>query len=70
MNPNDEPALIAGCVGALLVLLTAFGVPITDAQKVAVIGFVGPAYALVAAFWIRNRVSPVPKLPPVNITPH
>ena len=64
MNPNDEPALIAGVVGAVLTALVAFGVPITAEQRVAVLGLVGPAYALGAALWIRWKSVPTSKLPP------
>jgi len=63
MNPSNEPALIAGGVGALLTVLVAFGVPITADQKVAIIGAVGPLYALGAAFLIRRAVTPNAKLP-------
>lgn len=58
---QNEPALIAGGVGAVLALLIAFGVPITPEQKLAVLGIVAPAYALFSAFWVRARVAPVAK---------
>lgn len=58
-----EPVLSAAGVTAVvtagIALLVAFGVPITDAQTVAVIGFVGVLGPIVAAVWARRRVTPV-----------
>lgn len=51
---RSEPALVAGAVQALLALLLAFGVPLTDEQVGAILG----ASAAVLAFVVRQRVTP------------
>lgn len=55
---NKEPALIIGAVEAGLVLAIAFGAPITESEKGAVIGFASAVLALVAAFTTRQLVTP------------
>lgn len=64
---DNEPAIIAGAVGSALLAATAFGLPITPDQKVAIIGCVGPFYALGASLWIRHKVTPNAKLGPTNV---
>jgi hypothetical protein len=63
---NQEPVwTIAGITSvavALLSLIAAFGIPITEEQEVAVIGFVGTVAPLVLAYFARKRVTPVEKL--------
>lgn len=49
-----EPALVAGIVQALLALLLAFGVPLTDEQVGAVLAL----SAAVLALLVRARVHP------------
>lgn len=60
---QSEPVLSAAGVTAVitagLAVLVAFGVPITDAQAVAVVGFVGVVAPIVAGVWARRRVTPV-----------
>lgn len=51
-----EPALVAGVVQALLALLLAFGVPLTDEQVGAVLAL----SAAVLAFVVRRKVTPTP----------
>lgn len=51
----NEPVLVTTLVGALISLLVVFGVPITDEQKVAVIGLLTAVLALFA----RSQVTPV-----------
>lgn len=49
-----EPALVAGVVQALLAVLVAFGVPLSDVQVAAVLGFSAAVLAVV----VRQRVTP------------
>ena len=49
-----EPALVAGFLQALLGLLLAFGVPLTDEQVGAILAL----SAAVLAFAVRSRVTP------------
>ena len=52
---KDEPVLVSTLVGAVLALLVAFGVDISEEQKAAVIGVIAAVTALVA----RHNVTPV-----------
>lgn len=60
---NNEPVitseLIGTFVGAILALLVAFNVPLTDAQTAAVLVAVPASFNLVAAIYARSKVSPV-----------
>jgi len=51
---RTEPALVAGVVQALLALLLAFGVPLSDEQVGAIIA----VSAAILAIVVRQRVSP------------
>lgn len=51
-----EPALISGFVAAVLVLLVAFNIPITDAQQQAVLGLTAAALMLLQAGITRQNV--------------
>ena len=51
---RTEPALVAGVVQALLALLLAFGVPLSDEQVGAIIA----VSAAVLAIVVRQRVTP------------
>jgi hypothetical protein len=53
-----EPSLVTGVITALLALLVAFGLPITPEQKTAVLGIIGPVYAILAALNVRRKVVP------------
>lgn len=59
---NTEPAWTVGsitaAVSALVGLLVAFGLPITDGQQNAILAFVGVAAPLVVAWLVRSRVVP------------
>ena len=57
-----EPALILGVVSATLILLVAFGVPITEVQSQAVMGLVGAVFTLGAAIVTRQMVTPNPRV--------
>lgn len=66
MTPDrtPEPARNAGAtaaavVTAVIVLVEAFGLGLTDAQADAVIGLVAVVAPLVAAWYTRRRVTPV-----------
>jgi hypothetical protein len=63
MNWSTEPALIVGVVEAVLVLLVAFGVPLTTEQRVAVLGVTSAVLAVAGSLLIRSQVSPVNKPP-------
>ena len=54
----DEPVLVSTLVGTAISLLVAFGVDISEEQKVAVIGFV----VAVVALFARGSVTPTRKL--------
>lgn len=61
--PRDsEPAITVGtvtaAVTAIIALLVALGIPITDDLKVAVIGVVAAGAPIVAALITRPRVTP------------
>ena len=56
----DEPALSVGIVQAVVVaaigLGVAFGLPISDDIQSAILGFLAPAWVLIAALRIRGKV--------------
>ena len=52
-----------GAVDAVILVLIAFGVPVTHDQKVAIDGAVSAVLGLVAMVAIRSQVSPVASLP-------
>lgn len=52
---DREPAAYVGFATALITLLVAFGLPIDNDQKVAIITFVQVA----AGFLVRSQVTPV-----------
>lgn len=54
-----EPALVVGFTGALLGLGVAFGLPITQQQKMAILEFAGPAYLMAGALVVRKKSMPV-----------
>lgn len=55
-----EPALtvgaVTGFVTAVLGLLVAFGLPVTDGQQSAILGITAVLAPVVAAWFIRGRV--------------
>lgn len=51
---RSEPALVAGVLQALLALLLAFGVPLTDEQVGAILALSAAVLAVV----VRQRVTP------------
>ena len=57
-----EPAVITGAVAAVITLLVAFGIPLTEDQKVAVLGVIAPLLALAQGLIVRAAVVPVAKL--------
>lgn len=57
-----EPALVTGAVSAILVLMTAFGLPLSDDQKSAVLGTIVPVLVLVQALVTRGQVTPNAKV--------
>lgn len=58
-EPVITAATVAAVITAILALLKAFGVPISDDQAVALVGVVGPVATLIAAVIARGRVTPV-----------
>lgn len=52
---RTEPALVAGLVQAVLALLLAFGVPMSEAQTGAILAL----SAAILALLVRSRVTPV-----------
>lgn len=63
---NSEPlvtvASLTAAVSALLALLVAFGLDLTDGQNVAIMGAVGVLAPLVVAWAARGKVMPAWKL--------
>lgn len=61
-EPVRLGAAIMALVSAVLVLLVAFGVEITDTQQQAIIGVVGALIAMASIFgvgeWVRRKVTP------------
>ena len=55
---SKEPALITGLVAAIITLLVAYGVNITDGQTTAIMGAIGAVIALAQAFVTRQQVVP------------
>lgn len=57
---QKEPAVLVGlvvaAVAAIIALATAFGLNLSDAQKIAILGVFGPVYALVQAWVTRGKV--------------
>jgi hypothetical protein len=51
-----EPAMITGATTSVILLLVAFGVPISEDQKVAVIGVVSAVLTLLGAIVVRQNV--------------
>lgn len=62
IKTNGEPvvtsAVVVALVAALIGLLVAFGVNVTDEQKVAILGVVTIAAPLVLAWVVRRKVTP------------
>ena len=57
-----EPALVTGAVSAILVLVTAFGLPLSEDQKAAILGSIVPVLVLVQALVTRGQVTPNAKV--------
>lgn len=57
-----EPVLVTGAVSAILVLVTAFGLPLSEDQKAAVLGSIVPVLVLVQALVTRGQVTPNAKV--------
>lgn len=60
---KTEPALVLAVVTAILGLLVAFGVSITDVQSGAIVAAVSAVLALVQGAVTRSLVTPVAKDP-------
>lgn len=59
---STEPAITVGTitalVAALIVVATAFGLPLTDAQIQSLLSLTAILGPLVAALWTRGKVKP------------
>ena len=53
-------ATIVSLVGAVIALLIAFGVDLTQEQTAAIVGLTNVVAPLVAALFVRAKVSPTP----------
>lgn len=66
---DNEPAVTAGgitaLIAALLALGIAFGLPITDQQREAILGVVVIVAPLAVALLVRPHVTPTAKKQPV-----
>jgi hypothetical protein len=59
---SHEPALWTGLVDAVIVLLVAFGVPVTPEQKTAVLGVTAAVLAILSGLLALAGHTPVAKL--------
>jgi len=59
---KKEPAItigtISAAVAAVLALLVAFGIPVTDDQQTAILGVVAALGPIVTGLIVRRKVSP------------
>ena len=75
MSFQMEPAIWIGLAEAVIILLVAFGVPISNEQKVAVIGVLTAVLVVVGSIVTRFFVTPTAKLkkeeeePPAEVAP-
>ena len=62
---KNEPLVTVGgvtaAVAALLSVLVAFGVPLSDGQQTALLGLVGVLAPIAVALVARSKVTPVDK---------
>lgn len=62
MNAKTEPVRVAALIQTLIVaviaLVTAFGVTVTQAQAAAILGAVTAVSAIVVAVIVRGKVTP------------
>lgn len=60
---RNEPVLTAAAIGSALVgilaVLVSFGVPISEDQRVALVGLVGVVAPIVIALFQRKKVTPL-----------
>lgn len=54
-----EPALVAALIQAVIGALVAFGVPVTEPQKVALLGLWSALAPIVCGVVVRSQVTPV-----------
>lgn len=61
---NREPAAIIGSItaaaSAIIALVVAFGLDLSDEQTAAILGVVAVVAPIVAGFVTRGKVTPVP----------
>lgn len=58
-TPLITTAALTSIVGALITLLVAFGVPVTEAQVTAILGFVAVVAPWVVAYVGHNTTTPL-----------
>lgn len=58
-EPAVTVATLASVITALIALLAAFGLNVSDDQQKAIIAFVGVVAHVVAGFITRSKVTPV-----------
>lgn len=66
---RSEPALLVGLVVAVVALVVAFGVPVSDDQKVAITGIVTAVLALAGGGAVRAQVTPTRNIAPQKVDP-
>ena len=59
-EPVLAAATIVSLVGSVVALLIAFGVDLTSQQQAAIVGLTNVVAPLVAALFVRAKVSPTP----------
>lgn len=56
-QPVITSATVVAVITALVALLVAFGVPVTEEQKIAIIGFVAVVAPLATIFWSKRKTT-------------
>lgn len=65
-----QPVLVIGFVAALLALLVAFGVKVSDTQTKTILAFIEAIFPLAAALLAKAFVVPVAKLEDARLDPN
>lgn len=65
---KNEPVLIQGLIQAILGLLLAFGISLSDAQTGSIMAVVAVILAIVARMFVtpNNKLPATPETPPVG----
>lgn len=64
---KDEPVMWIAVITAILDVVVAYGAPVTVDQKTALVGLITAVIPIVAGLVARQQVTPVAKLPDVQL---